>query len=180
MVVNLTIKAQITLFYYLLKKGQRANQNSPAGQYPNRNISGLPYDPYQNYGDITSPRTGQPRRVSASSPSHFPPGIRPSLSTSSSPLHHSEYHTDEKRLLYQQQYGYNTPMRNQDSQNQSSHSYSQQQIRPQMRQHPHQRRTNREGGVYYNLPQQPGRQTVMTPPHYAQGKHILIIFLRIN
>lgn len=41
-----------------------------------------------------------------------------------------------------------------------------------MRQPPHQRKGNRDGGVYFNVqPYQPGRQT-SHPHHYAQGKKI--------
>ena len=41
-----------------------------------------------------------------------------------------------------------------------------------MRHPPHQRKGNRDGGVYYNVQHyQPGRQT-SHPHHYAQGKKI--------
>ena len=41
-----------------------------------------------------------------------------------------------------------------------------------MRHPPHQRKGNRDGGVYFNVqPYQPGRQT-SHPHHYAQGKKI--------
>ena len=41
-----------------------------------------------------------------------------------------------------------------------------------MRQPPHQRKGNRDGGVYFNVqPYQPSRQT-SHPHHYAQGKKI--------
>ena len=143
------------------------------GSNPERSNSGsmgnhgLPYDPYQNYGDHQ-----QPRSISTSSPSHLPEGVRTSLSNSSSPLHHSEYPSDNKGFPYQQQYGYSTPIRNQDSHTPSSQYYNQhQQPRPQLRHHPHQRKANREGGVYYNVQQQPGRQSVISP-HYLQGRKL--------
>ena len=111
----------------------------------------------------------QPRSISTSSPTKLPEGVRTSLSTSSSPLHHSEFHQ-------QQQYYPNTPIRNQDS-----HQYynqSHQHSRPQMRHPPHQRKANRDGGVYYNVQQhQTGRQS-SHPHHYAQGREsTFFIFL---
>ena len=102
----------------------------------------------------------QPRSISTSSPTKLPEGIRTSLSTSSSPLHHAEYQ--------QQQYYPITPIRNE--QHTPSSQFYQQQQRPQMRHPPHQRKGNRDGGVYFQQ-HQPGRQT-SHPHHYAQGRKL--------
>ena len=170
------------MFSFPNTKGQNVSRNSPAGQHPDRNnrcnvvSPGVQYDPYQIHGDIMSPLIGdqqQARSISTSSPSHYPSGIRASLSTSSSPLHHSEYPLDDKGLSYQQQYCYSAPIRNQDSHPLSAQYYNQQQPRPQLRHHPHQRNAKREGGVYYNVQQQPGRQSGISP-HYSQGRNLIL------
>ena len=118
-----------------------------------------------------SKQSQQPRSVSSNSPSHLASNVGLPLSTSSSPLHHSEYRGDDKGQSYHPHYGYNTPIRNQESHPFSSpHHHQHQQQRPQMRQHMQQRKANREGGFYYNIQAQQGGRPGVFHPNFSQGR----------
>ena len=151
------------------------------------------YSSRQSYGRDTISPTLDEKQQSRYTPTtnsslHFPPGVRlsPSLSASSSPLHYAEHRSEDQRVLQQRQQGY-SPMRNQDSHQLPPSSTSlpqyymqqqQQQLRPRLRQHKNQHPVDRGGGIYYNIPPPPGRQSVMHP-NYSQGKQFtyLIIIL---
>ena len=115
-------------------------------------VSGLQYS--QGYRSPPPHDENQQARntpTNTTSPYFLPGNARPSpsLSASSSPLHHTE---DQRRGGY-----CFSPMRNPD-----------QQRTTRLRQHP-QHQADRGGG-YYNF-QPPGRQTVMQQhPNYMQGK----------
>ena len=159
-------------------KGQNRDQMSPGGQHSDESIGGILGVPgihfahRQSYGDITSPtidENQQLRSTPTTSPSHVSAGVKPSLSASSSPLHHLDYLTDDKGILYPQ-YGYSNPPRGQDLQLSLTQNYSQElPLRSRLRNHPHQRKADRAGGVYYNVHHPPGRQSA-SHPNYSQGK----------